>query len=86
MDYDTNEIILNAGDKIYMFTYGVTEAFGENEEMYEEPRLEKFLASHFENDIVKLVRSSIVDVLKFIGKNDQSDDITVLAVGYNGKS
>lgn len=52
--------------------------------MYEEPRLETFLQKHSEDNINKLVRSLIVDVLKFMGKADQSDDITVLSVGYNG--
>ncbi|HBX64923.1 MAG: fused response regulator/phosphatase [Balneola sp.] len=84
IEFETKELTLQPGEKILMFTDGVTEAMAENEDMYEEPRLEAFLKKHSEDDLNKLVRSLIVDVLKFMGKADQSDDITVLSVGYNG--
>jgi sigma-B regulation protein RsbU (phosphoserine phosphatase) len=84
IEFETKEFTLKQGEKILMFTDGVTEATAENGDMYEEPRLEAFLAKHANDDLNKLVRSLIVDVLKFMGKADQSDDITVLSVGYNG--
>ncbi len=83
-NFETKEFTLEPGEKILLFTDGVTEATAADESMYEEPRLEAFLEKHSEDDINKLVRSLIVDVLKFMGKADQSDDITVLSVGYNG--
>ncbi|MEX2602780.1 MAG: SpoIIE family protein phosphatase [Gracilimonas sp.] len=85
IEFETKEFTLKPGEKILMFTDGVTEATAENGDMYEEPRLETFLAKHAKDDITKLVRSLIVDVLKYMGKADQSDDITVLSVGYNGE-
>lgn len=86
IEFETKEFTLKPGEKILMFTDGVTEATAENEDMYEEPRLEAFLAKHANDNLNKLVRSLIVDVLKFMGKADQSDDITVLSVGYNGET
>jgi len=86
IEFETREFTLQPGEKIMMFTDGVTEATAENGDMYEEPRLETFLAKHANDDLNKLVRSLVVDVLKFMGKADQSDDITVLSVGYNGTS
>jgi len=86
IEFESNEFTLQPGEKILMFTDGVTEAMAANEDMYEEPRLEAFLAKHAKDDLHKLVRGLIVDVLKFMGKADQSDDITVLSVGYNGES
>ncbi|MGN8225732.1 PP2C family protein-serine/threonine phosphatase [Gracilimonas sp. BCB1] len=83
-NFETKEFTLNPGEKILLFTDGVTEATDADGAMYEEPRLEAFLKKHSKDDINKLVRSLIVDVLKFMGKADQSDDITVLSVGYNG--
>jgi sigma-B regulation protein RsbU (phosphoserine phosphatase) len=83
-EFETKEFTLEPGEKVMLFTDGVTEANAENEEMYEEPRLEAFLAKHADNDVNKMVRSLVVDVLKFMGKADQSDDITILSVGYNG--
>jgi len=84
IEFETKEFTLKPGEKIMMFTDGVTEATAGNGDMYEEPRLEVFLTKHAKDDTTKLVRSLIVDVLKFMGKADQSDDITVLSVGYNG--
>lgn len=82
--FETKEFKLEPGEKILMFTDGVTEAMASDGSMYEEPRLEAFLEKHSKDDNSKLVRSLIVDVLKFMGKADQSDDITILSVGYNG--
>ncbi len=84
IQFETKSIQLQPGDKILMFTDGVTEATAQNEDMYEEPRLEAFLQKHHQDNLNKLVRSLIVDVMKFMGKADQSDDITVLSVEYNG--
>lgn len=86
IEFETKEFSLKPGEKIMMFTDGVTEATAANGDMYEEPRLEAFLTKHANDDLNKLVRSLIVDVLKFMGKADQSDDITILSVGYNGSS
>tara|TARA_R110002124_G_scaffold97014_1_gene241779 strand:- start:7200 stop:8375 length:1176 start_codon:yes stop_codon:yes gene_type:complete len=82
--FKTKELQLQPGEKIMMFTDGVTEANAEDESMYEEPRLEAFLEKHMDNNTEKLVRSLLVDVLKFIGKANQSDDITILCVEYVG--
>ena len=82
--FETKEFTLEPGEKILMFTDGVTEAMASDGSMYEEPRLEAFLEKHSKDNNNKLVRSLIVDVLKFMGKADQSDDITILSVGYNG--
>ncbi len=85
IEYETKEVQLKPGEKILMFTDGVTEATAEDGDMYEEPRLEEFLAKHGSDDIEKMVRSLVVDVLKFMGKEDQSDDVTILALEYLGK-
>jgi len=82
--FKTKELQLQPGEKIMMFTDGVTEANAEDESMYEEPRLEAFLEKHMDNSTEKLVRGLLVDVLKFIGKANQSDDITILCVEYTG--
>ena len=84
IEFETKELTLQPGEKILMFTDGVTEAMNEDGNMYEEPRLESFLQKRADNEPNKLVRNVIVDVLKFMNKADQSDDITVMSVGYNG--
>ncbi len=85
IEFETKELSLAPGDKIMMFTDGVTEAMDINEDMYEEPRLEAFLEKHAADDITKMVRNLLVDVLKFVGKAEQSDDITILSLEYKGQ-
>lgn len=84
IEFETKELILAPGEKLMMFTDGVTEATAEDESMYEEPRLEAYLENHHTYTNEQLVKGLIVDVLKFTGKAEQSDDITVLSLGYNG--
>ncbi|HBQ60133.1 MAG TPA: fused response regulator/phosphatase [Balneolaceae bacterium] len=84
IEFETKELTLQPEEKVLMFTDGVTEATNEIGDMFEEPRLEKLLQKHAKDDTSKLVRNVIVDVLKFMNKADQSDDITVMSVGYNG--
>ncbi len=52
--------------------------------MCEKPRLKDFLQKRADNDPNKLVINVIVDVLKFMNKADQSDDITVMSTSFNG--
>ncbi len=52
--------------------------------MYEEDRLVRYLESHRPDDIDKLIRGIIVDVLKYMGKTNQTDDITLLSLEYYG--
>jgi sigma-B regulation protein RsbU (phosphoserine phosphatase) len=85
MEYETKQIQLNSGEKIVLYTDGVTEAMNEDEMMYEEERLEKYLRNHPSYSDGKLLRGIIVDTLKFINKAQQSDDITLLVLEYQGK-
>ncbi len=84
IEFETKELTLAPGEKLMMFTDGVTEANAEDESMYEEPRLEEYLENHHSYTNEQLVKGLVVDVLKFTGKAEQSDDITVLSLGYNG--
>lgn len=84
-DYEAKQIQLQPGEKILLYTDGVTEAMNEHEDMYEEERLEKFLETHPDSSDDKLLRGIIVDVLKFMNKAHQADDITLLVLEYAGE-
>jgi len=83
-EFETKEIQCDPGDRIILYTDGVTEAMNESNNMYEEDRLVQYLEKHQIDNIDKLVRGIIVDVLKFMGKADQTDDITLLSLEYRG--
>jgi len=85
VEYESKQFQLKPGEKILLYTDGVTEAMNEKEEMYDVERLEKYLGSHQSDSGEKLLQGILVDVLKFIQKAQQSDDITLLVLKYMSK-
>ncbi|HKL18923.1 MAG TPA: SpoIIE family protein phosphatase [Halalkalibaculum sp.] len=85
IQFQTKEIQLNPGDKIFLYTDGLTEAMNENDELYEDERVEQYLRTHSKDSDGKLLRGIIVDTLKFMNKAHQSDDITLLVLEYKGR-
>ena len=83
-EFETKQIQCSSGDRIVLYTDGVTEAMNESNDMYDENRLVQYLKSHQTGDIDKLVKGIIVDVLKFMGKVNQSDAVTLLSLEYCG--
>lgn len=84
--YECKQVQLQPGDKIILYTDGVTEAMDENGVMYEEKGLESYLSRHSFYSDEKLLRGIIVDVLKFMNKTHQADDITLLVLEYPQKN
>ena len=83
--YKEQKIQLNAGDVIYIYTDGVTEATDNKQELFGEKRLLEALnlpGGEKMPDLDKNVRESIE---RFIAGNPQFDDITMLAMKYNGR-
>ncbi len=84
--FGTRKLQLHPGDRVILYTDGVTEAMNERRELYKEERLLQYLGSHTPDVLEKLVRGIIVDLLKYIGRANQSDDITLLSLEYKGKA
>ena len=83
--FDSKQIQCEPGDRIVLYTDGVTEAINEVEDMYEDERFVQYLEKYRPDNVDNLVRGIIVDVFKFMGKANQTDDITVLSLEYNGQ-
>jgi len=81
--YNMKSVQLNPGDTIVTFTDGVTEAEDENDGFYDEERVISYLEKHPGKTLDSLVKGLFLEVMKFTGVADQSDDITVLSVQYN---
>lgn len=74
---------LAAGERLFLFTDGITEAFDPEDREYGEPRLESFLLSHHplrSPDLIDAVRE---DVLAFCGSTRPHDDMTMMLVERN---
>jgi sigma-B regulation protein RsbU (phosphoserine phosphatase) len=79
--YEESSIQLHSGQKLVIFTDGVTEAEDSEQQMYGEERLGRLLGTHRQESAEKLVSAIIADVTEFTGGNTQSDDITLLVAG-----
>lgn len=82
--YRAGSMTLEAGDKIFQYTDGVTEATNKNNELYGMKRLSDIL-----NEIKDDSPRNILDIVKrdidrFVGEAPQFDDITMLCLEYKG--
>ena len=83
--FETKQIQCHPGDRLVLYTDGVTEAMNVEQEMYREDRLRDYMEKHKPDALENLVRGIVADVLKFMGKATQADDITLLSLEYRGK-
>lgn len=84
--FKAGEVQCNPGDTIILYTDGVTEGMNEVQDLYSDVRLVQYIEKHKADSIQNLVRGIIVDVMKFMGKANQTDDITVLSLEYRGQT
>ena len=81
--YIQQEIRLEAGDTIFLYTDGVTEAADSTGKLYSLERLQQFLNARAETASTEEILSAVRESLqKFSGAAEQSDDITMLAVKF----
>ena len=80
--YSGNETRLERGDRLLLYTDGVTEAMNEQEEMYGEERLEQLLADSSDMTVTETVMRLREDIRNFAGDAQQYDDITILELEY----
>lgn len=86
VQYKLQQIQLEPGDILFLYTDGVTEATDPNKELYGEDRLIKALQNVDSNmDMEYLTCDVIGDVGRFVYPAEQFDDITMVALKYKGK-
>ena len=85
MKYRENEITLDKGDRIFIYTDGVTEATDENEALYGEDRLMSYIDKNKRLKAEELLSGLKEDIDLFAGDAPQFDDITMLVFDYKKK-
>jgi len=76
---------LDIGDRLFLYTDGVTEAVADDGNMYGEDRLKMALNSSTELDVKGTLDLINDDLAHFVKGHEQSDDITMLALEYTHK-
>ena len=80
--YRSGHVVLRAGDMLFLYTDGVTEAKSVSGSFYGEPRLESLLSKDRQGSPEALCRKVVASVDAFAAGEPQADDITVLALAY----
>ena len=75
--YEDHEIHLDPGDKIFIYTDGVTEAHNTKSELYGEDRLLNFIKNN-EGKPIDTIKKVLDDIKCFADGAEQFDDITML--------
>jgi sigma-B regulation protein RsbU (phosphoserine phosphatase) len=84
IEYNSCETVLAPGDNIFLYTDGITEAIDKNEEFYGEKRLADKLNSISYIEPNNVLSEIAADVETYSAGMAQTDDITMLALKYNG--
>jgi len=82
VSYNESSRSFLSGDKIVLYTDGITEAENISHELYSEARLASLLKSNSERSPEELGGLILSDVDKFAGVAEQFDDITLLILEY----
>ncbi len=81
--YSEYQINLEKGTKLFLYTDGVPEARDANGQFGME-RTVNTLIKYEDLPVIDIANNLLGDLNKFIGKNDQFDDITMLCLEYRG--
>jgi sigma-B regulation protein RsbU (phosphoserine phosphatase) len=84
-EYESKTIILKPRDTIFLYTDGVTESQNDKEEEFEEKRLQTCLNNSNGKQLPEIIEHVFNAVNNFTSGIDQYDDITTMAVRYNGR-
>ncbi len=82
LSYRPNEITLLPGDRIFLYTDGVTEATDAEQQLYGEDRLIGYMRNNGSAVLETLLHGLKADIDEFVGEAPQFDDITMLIVDY----
>jgi serine phosphatase RsbU (regulator of sigma subunit) len=83
-DCRTRTTRLHAGDRLLLFTDGITEAHDPQGDLFEDERLHATVAGRGHVDVHRLVEGIFEDVHAFAAGAPQHDDLTCLALAYRG--
>ena len=82
MAYRAGELTLGRGDRLFLYTDGVSEATNAENELYGEERLTAFMNRSAELSARDILPALKKDIDEFVGEAPQFDDITMFILDY----
>ena len=84
--YQAESMRMARGDRLLLYTDGVTEAMNLQDELYAEERLLAVSSELQHEPIVGIVNGIVASIKAFAGTAPQSDDITIMNIEYLGRT
>ena len=84
MPYTESVLEMNIGDKILLYTDGITEAENSSHELFGEDRLLECLMKSSGDSVEETMRKVDRGVAGFVKEHDQFDDMTMMCIEYRG--
>lgn len=81
--YKTHTVQMHPGDRLFIYTDGVTEAQNDKDELYGEERMLDFLVAHKSSNNMENILAMKEELLKYANGREQFDDITMLGFTLN---
>ena len=83
--YRAGELVLDPGDRLFLYTDGVPEATNADNKLYGEDRLLAFMNANASAEATEILPQLKADIDEFVGEAPQFDDITMLMFDYKPK-
>ena len=71
---------MNAGDVILLYTDGMIEAEGDNQEIFSQERLATIVRKHAQLPPKEMLSALLSEIRQFSGQSELSDDVCLLGV------
>ena len=82
--YTRNSMVLKAGDMLFLYSDGVSEAVNAAKQLYGDERLRCALNRNKKEEPEALLTDIRADIDRYAGEEPQFDDITMVCLRYNG--
>ena len=84
VDFEEGKAQLNPGDRLFMYTDGITEHLGKEDEAYGEERFLEQLLSQRDKPFDDVIREALIAMREFGGRTLPVDDVTLIGIEFSG--
>ncbi len=81
-EFEEGNTRLNVGDRLFMYTDGITEHLGKAGDLYGEQRFLEQLLSERDKPLDKVTREALIAMRKFGGSTLPTDDVTLIGMEF----